>query len=47
MTVRLKCLSHTPLRGLYDPDADTVSDVEAVLAVAKKRSGFSSSKKGR
>lgn len=36
MTVRLKCLSHTPLRGLYDPDADTVSDVEAVLAAAKK-----------
>ena len=36
MTVRLKCLSHTPLRGLYDPDAETVSDVEAVLAAAKK-----------
>lgn len=36
MTVRLKCLSHTPLRGLYDPDANTVSDVEAVLAAARK-----------
>lgn len=36
MTVHLKCLSHTPLRGLYDPDADTVAEVEAVLAAAKK-----------
>ncbi len=36
MTVRLKCLSHTPLRGLYDPDANTVAEVEAVLAAAKK-----------
>ncbi len=36
MTVRLKCLSHTPLRGLYDPDATTVSEVQAVLAAAKK-----------
>lgn len=36
MTVRLKCFSHTPLRGLYDPNAETVAEVEAVLAQTKK-----------
>ncbi|HEY0834807.1 MAG TPA: 3-carboxyethylcatechol 2,3-dioxygenase [Azospirillum sp.] len=32
MTIKLKCLSHTPLRGLNDPGSDVVGDVEAVLA---------------
>lgn len=36
MTVRLKCFSHTPLRGLYDPEAATVSEVEKVLAEVRK-----------
>ncbi|WP_349616696.1 3-carboxyethylcatechol 2,3-dioxygenase [Azotobacter salinestris] len=32
MTIKLKCLSHTPLRGLNDPGADVVAEVDAVLA---------------
>ncbi|HYQ38201.1 MAG TPA: 3-carboxyethylcatechol 2,3-dioxygenase [Pseudomonas sp.] len=32
MTVKLKCLSHTPLRGLNDPGAAVVAEVDAVTA---------------
>lgn len=32
MPVQLKCLSHTPLRGLNDPGADVIAEVDAVLA---------------
>jgi 2,3-dihydroxyphenylpropionate 1,2-dioxygenase len=32
MSIKLKCLSHTPLRGLNDPGADVVREVDAVLA---------------
>lgn len=35
MTIQLKCLSHTPLRGINDPGATTVAEVDAVLAKAK------------
>lgn len=35
MTIQLKCLSHTPLRGLNDPGAEVVAEVDAVLAKAK------------
>lgn len=31
MNIRLKCLSHTPLRGLNDPAEDVVAEVNAVL----------------
>ena len=32
MSIKLKCLSHTPLRGLNDPGADVVREVDTVLA---------------
>ncbi|OWW19959.1 3-carboxyethylcatechol 2,3-dioxygenase [Noviherbaspirillum denitrificans] len=32
MTIKLKCLSHTPLRGLNDPGADVVREVDDVLS---------------
>ncbi|MDZ5458705.1 3-carboxyethylcatechol 2,3-dioxygenase [Azohydromonas lata] len=32
MPVQLKCLSHTPLRGLNDPGAEVIAEVDAVLA---------------
>ncbi|KXB32142.1 3-(2,3-dihydroxyphenyl)propionate dioxygenase [Dechloromonas denitrificans] len=32
MSIKLKCLSHTPLRGLNDPGADVVREVDAILA---------------
>lgn len=35
MTIHLKCLSHTPLRGLNDPGAEVVAEVDAALAKAK------------
>lgn len=35
MSIKLKCLSHTPLRGLNDPGADVVREVDAVLAQAR------------
>lgn len=35
MTVKLKCLSHTPLRGLNDPGPDVVAEVDQVLARAR------------
>lgn len=35
MSVKLKCLSHTPLRGLNDPGADIVREVDAVIANAR------------
>lgn len=35
MTIKLKCLSHTPLRGLNDPGADVVREVDTVLAQAR------------
>ncbi|GAB3355272.1 3-carboxyethylcatechol 2,3-dioxygenase [Giesbergeria sinuosa] len=35
MQIQLKCLSHTPLRGLNDPGADIVQEVDAVLAQAR------------
>lgn len=36
MTILLKCLSHTPLRGLYDPNPETAAEVNAVLDATKK-----------
>jgi 2,3-dihydroxyphenylpropionate 1,2-dioxygenase len=35
MSIKLKCLSHTPLRGLNDPGADVVAEVDAILAKAR------------
>ncbi len=35
MSIKLKCLSHTPLRGLNDPGADVVKEVDEVLARAR------------
>ena len=35
MQVKLKCLSHTPLRGLNDPGAEVVKEVDDVLAAAR------------
>ena len=35
MSIKLKCLSHTPLRGLNDPGADVVREVDTVLAQAR------------
>lgn len=35
MSIKLKCLSHTPLRGLNDPGADVVKEVDAVLAKSR------------
>lgn len=35
MQLQLKCLSHTPLRGLNDPGAEIVQEVNAVLAQAR------------
>jgi len=35
MRIKLKCLSHTPLRGLNDPGAAVVKEVDAVLAQAR------------
>lgn len=32
MSIQLKCLSHTPLRGLNDPGADVVAEVDDVLS---------------
>ena len=34
MTIRLSCLSHTPLRGLNDPGAEIVAEVDGALARA-------------
>lgn len=35
MTITVKCLSHTPLRGLNDPGEEVVREVDAVLAQAR------------
>lgn len=35
MSIKLKCLSHTPLRGLNDPGADVVREVDDILAKAR------------
>lgn len=35
MTIKLKCLSHTPLRGLNDPGEAVVKEVDDVLAQAR------------
>jgi 2,3-dihydroxyphenylpropionate 1,2-dioxygenase len=35
MAVHLKCLSHTPLRGLNDPGADVTAEVDRALARAR------------
>lgn len=35
MRYQLKCLSHTPLRGLNDPGAEVVQEVDTVLAKAR------------
>lgn len=35
MNVKLKCLSHTPLRGLNDPGEDVVREVDAILAKSR------------
>jgi len=35
MSISLKCLSHTPLRGLNDPGADVTAEVDAILAKSR------------
>ena len=35
MNVKLKCLSHTPLRGMNDPGEEVTAEVDAVLAKAR------------
>lgn len=35
MSIKLKCLSHTPLRGLNDPGAEVVREVDQILAQAR------------
>lgn len=35
MTIMLKCLSHTPLRGLNDPGREIVAEVDDVIAKAR------------
>ncbi|MFG1344329.1 3-carboxyethylcatechol 2,3-dioxygenase [Xanthobacter autotrophicus DSM 431] len=35
MNIKLKCLSHTPLRGLNDPAPEVTAEVDAVLAHAR------------
>jgi 2,3-dihydroxyphenylpropionate 1,2-dioxygenase len=35
MSIKLKCLSHTPLRGLNDPGADVTREVDAILAKSR------------
>lgn len=35
MNIKVKCLSHTPLRGLNDPGEDVVREVDEVLASAR------------
>lgn len=35
MNVKLKCLSHTPLRGMNDPAQEVTTEVDAVLAKAR------------
>ncbi|MBX3670836.1 MAG: 3-carboxyethylcatechol 2,3-dioxygenase [Rhodocyclaceae bacterium] len=35
MTIQLKCLSHTPLRGLNDPGAEVEAEVDQVLTKAR------------
>ena len=35
MSIQLKCLSHTPLRGLNDPGADVVKEVDDILAKSR------------
>lgn len=35
MDIKLKCLSHTPLRGLNDPGTEVEAEVDAVLAQAR------------
>jgi len=35
MSIKLKCLSHTPLRGLNDPGADVVREVDEILAKSR------------
>ncbi len=35
MSIQLKCLSHTPLRGLNDPGTDVVAEVDAILAQSR------------
>lgn len=37
MSIKLECLSHTPLHGYYDPAPDVVAEVETVLAKARDR----------
>lgn len=32
MNIKLKCLSHTPLRGINDPGADVLAEIDAVTA---------------
>jgi len=35
MSIKLKCLSHTPLRGLNDPGEDVTREVDAILAKSR------------
>lgn len=35
MSIKLKCLSHTPLRGLNDPGVEVVREVDAILAKSR------------
>lgn len=36
MSIMLKCLSHTPLRGRNDPGPDVVAEVDRILTAARK-----------
>ncbi len=35
MSIKLKCLSHTPLRGLNDPGSDVLKEVDTILATLR------------
>ena len=35
MSIKLKCLSHTPLRGLNDPGSDVLNEVDTLLATLR------------
>ena len=37
MSLRLECLSHTPLHGYYDPAPEIVAEVERAQAAARAR----------
>ncbi|TDF64970.1 3-carboxyethylcatechol 2,3-dioxygenase [Cupriavidus sp. L7L] len=37
MPIHLECLSHTPLRGYFDPAPDVVAEIDRVQAAARQR----------